>query len=366
MKVVVAKEILHEKLTLLEKVSGKHATLPVLRGIHLRASKNTLTLSATNLDVGLSVSLSVKVEHEGEAVVPASLVSSIVGSLARGGSVTCSVEEGHFVVSGGGSTARITTLPAEEFPALPQVEDGVRVSVPARSLVSVIRSVWFCASTSTIKPELASVYLFTEGNSLVAVATDSFRLAEKRVRLSEPLEMEPLLIPIRNTPDLLRVLEGAEDDVELTYNQNQLSFTQGDTYCTTRLTDGTFPDYRQIIPKEYVVSVVALTQEVAASIRKAALFAGSFNQVTLAIDPSTRSIEVRAASSEVGDVTDTLEGVIEGEALTINFNQKYLVDGFQSITSDSTSLSCAGPGRPMVMRGVGDDSYLYLVMPMNR
>ncbi|NBD74012.1 DNA polymerase III subunit beta [Patescibacteria group bacterium] len=366
MQVALAKEALHDKIHLLEKVSGRQVTLPVLRGIHLATHQGGVTLTATNLDVGISAEVPGKVAAEGEVVVPASLFASVVGSLPRGGTVSLSLEEGQLLVAGGSSQVRLATLPAEEFPSLPQVEEGVSTTLPAVTLVSALRSVWHCASTSTIKPELASVYLFAEAGSLVSVATDSFRLAEKRLRLPSGSSIEPLLLPIRNTPDVVRVFESAEGDVALEYNQNQLAFRVGDVYCTSRLTDGSFPDYQQIIPREFLVSVVALREELAAAVRKAALFAGSFNQVTLSIDPDEGVLVLRAESSEVGAVEDRVACAIEGEALTISFNQKYLADSVSALETDSVTLSAAGPGRPLVVRGVGDESFLGLVMPMNR
>jgi DNA polymerase III subunit beta len=191
-------------------------------------------------------------------------------------------------------------------------------------------------------------------------------LAEKRVRPKSSVSIEPLLVPIRTALDLVKALEACEGMVSMRFSANQLSCTFDDMYVTTRLVDGAFPDYQQIIPSDTMTKAVFLKQDIVAAVKKAAIFSDRFNQVTFELSSSAGAVKLLAVSAEVGEMNDVVEGGIEGDDLTISFNQKYLMDSFQSIEAESVSLSFSGPGRPMVIRGVGDDSFLYLVMPMNK
>ena len=366
MKAEASKEQLLQKVLLVEKASGKHLTLPVLQGIHIEATQNSLILRATNLDIGIEATLPAKIEQPGVVVVPGTVFAQVLNALPGGGMVQFELIEGHLVVGGVGSTTRIKCLEHDDFPKLPVVSDGVSITVAAKDMVSGIKSVWYSASTSTIKPELASVYVFEQNGSIVFVATDSFRLAEKRIRPKKAIDFESFLIPIRNTVDMVRVLESNEGEVELRFNDNQLSAVFDGVYFTSRLIDGSFPDYQQIIPKEFPTEAIFLKQDVQGTLKKTTIFSDKFNQVSFKIEPHKKKVMVNASSAEVGEMNDTVPATIEGDDLEISFNQKYLAESFQSIISDSVSFSFGGVGRPMVMKGVSDDSFFYLVMPMNK
>lgn len=366
MQVEVSKDMLHEKLALVEKVSGKHVTLPVLQGVYLEAKEGTLTLRATNLDVGIEATVTAKVATPGVVVVTGSVLLGLLSTLPKGGVVEIKETSGHVSVTSGKSVTNLNVLDATEFPKLPQVDGGVTGTVAAQDMVSGIRSVVFAASHSTIKPELASVFVSSENDRIVFVATDSFRLAEKSVRLKKTVAEGSFLLPVRNAPDVVRVLEMCEGEAEIAFNANQLSLQFDGVYVTSRLVDGTFPDYGQIIPKEFATEIVVLYKDLQTALRKTSLFADAFNQVRFSVEPNKKKITISAASNEVGDVEDVLAGTIEGETLAASFNQKYLSDSLQSIHSDSVICSFSGVGRPMIMKGVSDDSFLYLVMPMNK
>lgn len=366
MKAEVSKDQLFQKVGLVEKASGKHLTLPVLQGIYIEANDGTVTLRATNLDIGIEAMVPAKVEEEGVVVVPGAVFGQVLASLAQGGMVKFELQDSHLVVGGSGSTTRIKCLDHEDFPKLPRVDDGVTLVVEANDLVSGIRSVWYSASTSTIKPELASVYIYEDHGSMVFAATDSFRLAEKRVRPKKAVDFNSLLIPIKNTIDMVRVLETHDGDVEVLFNENQLSITFDGVYFTSRLIDGTFPDYGQIVPKDFVTETIFLKQDIHNTLKKTTIFSDKFNQVSFKIEPNKKKVTIHAESAEVGEMSDTVPATIEGDDLEISFNQKYLMDSFQSIPADSVVFSFSGPGKPMVMKGVSDDSFYYLVMPMNK
>jgi DNA polymerase III subunit beta len=350
---------------LVEKVTGKNTPLPVLSNVLIEAKEKTCVVKATNLDIGIEASISAEIHENGAVAVPGALLFSFLSSFSHG-AVDIHSEGQTLLVSSGGNTAKINLFPTDDFPTLPHPKPLSTVIFNTEDLLRGIRSVWYAASNSVVKPELASIFIRTEGNTVYFVATDSFRLAEKSVILKKAPDIPHLLIPSRNIPDIVRVLEDIGGTAVFECSENQLGISCGSIYITTRLVNGSFPDYRQIIPKEFVSEATLLRQDLLSALKTTGLFTNKFQQLRVMVEPNKKKLSFYAKNDEVGEVTETPPVALTGEALEISFNQKYLQDALQSISSDSVSLSFSGAGRPMVLRGVSDSSFLYLSMPMNR
>ncbi|MDP2649983.1 MAG: DNA polymerase III subunit beta, partial [bacterium] len=253
-------------------------------------------------------------------------------------------------------------------PSIPKPESKQPHLISGRSLTSGFRGVLYSASTSLIKPELASVYVYYEDGYLIFAATDSFRLAEKKIQYREEKEdIPPIIIPAKNASELSRILEMESDgDMEVFIDENQCSIRRNGLYVTSRIIDGSFPDYRSIIPKETTTEAVLLKEDFANTLKRGQVFSDKFGQVSLHIYPSKKQFTFSAHNADVGEVFDSLDAALTGEDLDISFNQRYLLECLQSVSADSISLSFAGVGKPLIIRGVGDNTFTYLVMPMNR
>ncbi|MGH7141777.1 MAG: DNA polymerase III subunit beta, partial [Minisyncoccia bacterium] len=217
-----------------------------------------------------------------------------------------------------------------------------------------------------IKPELQGVRLFGEAGVMTAAATDSFRLAEKTVPLKSRGSTPQIIIPARNSAELTRILESHSDTVDVYYDQNQLSVQVGDVYYTTRLIDGSFPNYQQILPKDAATEAVVLREDFSDALRLLQLFTDKFLQVSFLCDPKRKVVELSSHNQDIGEDTVTLKAAVSGEPVQMNFNSRYLADGVMPLTSESVRLKIQGPGKPLVMQDAADTSYLYLAMPMNR
>ena len=279
MHVTIEKEQLLDRLELVSRVSTKHITLPVLQCVLVSASGNTLSLHATNLEIGIESLLTASVKEEGSIAVPASTLTQTVQCMSVK-EVTLRTEEGSLVIEGTGSETYIKTIPHEEFPHIPKIEGaGQKVQ---RELFSLgIKTASFAASVSSIKPELGSVHILQKKeHSLTFVATDSFRLMEKTVPQKGFVLEEPILIPQKNAVELSRVCDMRSTDPYFKVNENQcaLQFEDG-VYITSRLTSGSFPDYEQIIPKEYSTHTTLLKNDLASSFKKTNIFLNKFQQV---------------------------------------------------------------------------------------
>jgi DNA polymerase-3 subunit beta len=364
MHVTISKEQLLDRLELVGKVSTKHVSLPVLQCVLLEAQGNTLTLRSTNLEIGIESAVQVHVEEDGVIAVPASTLTQTIQYMSQK-DVTLRAEDGVLVVEGSGSETNIKAIPHEEFPTIPKIEGGGQVI--NKKLFSLgIKTASFAASQSSIKPELGSVYILQKKeHSLTFVCTDSFRLMEKTVPQKGVVLDESILIPQKNALELARVCDIREGEPEFKVNENQcaLSFSDG-VYITSRLTSGSFPDYEQIIPKEYSTHSTLLKNDLAHAFKKTNIFLNKFMQVTLHV--TEKSVTVSANSGEIGTTTESVSAQTEGEDLTLSFNQRYISEPLSHIGDDSIVMHFAGLGRPLVIQGVNDSTLRYLVMPMNK
>ncbi|HWB33807.1 MAG TPA: DNA polymerase III subunit beta [Candidatus Paceibacterota bacterium] len=358
-------EQLLSAVSLASRFVEKRANLPVLGSILMVAEHGRVILRATNLECGVEVSIPAKVSQEGITAVPGSVLAGFLGN-ARGKSVTATLAGGTLKVETDRASASIKVVPHEDFPTLPQVSASSSFSAKAGDIARLLRSVAYCASTSAIKPELQSVLLYAEGNKLIAAATDSFRLAEKTVSLRSQGSVPHLLIPARNAVEFNRILEGGSGDVEVYYNEHQISAHVGNVYFTSRLIDGAFPNYRQIIPKEFSTEAVVLREDMSSALKSLSIFADKFAQVSLAIEPSKKSVLLTSRNPDVGEQISTLNATISGEPVAVNFNSKYLADSLQPIAGESVRLHSNGPGKPLLVKDASEDSFFYLAMPMNR
>jgi DNA polymerase-3 subunit beta len=364
MKVNCSKEKLEEAVFIAEKITGKNLTLPVLKGILLETENNSLKISSTNLDLGIEIKIPAKISKDGKVVVPGGILNNFLSNTQEN-EISLEQKKENLSISTKSNNTLIKTFPKEDFPSIPLIKDNEPIKIEARKFVDGLKSVWFSASNSSMKPELSSIYIHQKGGNIVFVATDSFRLAEKTIT-SKAKDFSSILIPVRNIGDIIRVLEGSGGEVEVSLNKNQVSFAFDNTYLTSRIIDGIFPDYKQIIPKETKTEAISLKEDLLNNLKIANIFSDKFNQTLFKIFPSKKKFILESKNLDIGENKGEVRASLEGDDIEIGFNYKYVMDAFQSINSDSISLALAGAGKPMIIKGVSDNTFLYIVMPMNR
>lgn len=365
MKATCLLEKLHNGVGKLEKLATKQAGLPVLAGILIVVKDGSLVLRATNLHVGAEITLPAQVEEDGLVVIDADVLQRTLSSLGKEKKVSITLQEGNLKVETEKTDLLIKAYAPEDFPTLPRVE-GISITVPVDRFMNGVESVYYSASRSDIKPEISSVYVYPENNSLVFVATDSFRLAEKKVVIKDIPEFDGVLIPVKNIVEIIRLLGQESGDIEITLSENQISFMTQGVYCTSRLVDGSFPDYRQIIPKESETTMTMMLEDLKQGLRVISVFSDKYNQVDLEIDPSNKECVVRSAHSDIGSSTTNIPAKITGNPVESRLNYTYITDAFQSIEKDSVQFVYNGNIKPIIISAVNDESFLYLIMPMNR
>lgn len=362
MKIECIQEKLMSAVSTVEKIAGKNASLPILSSIVLETNNSNLVLKSTNLDLGIEITIPARIEEEGSVAVSGSILSNFLNGV-QGEKIKIETKDSNLKISTSKNTTTIKAVSIEDFPMIPKVK-GDNFEVDGGQFVKGLKSVWYSASTSGVKPELSSVYVFCEDGYVVFVATDSFRLAEKKIKIKKSKDFGSILIPFKNIPEIIRVIERAEGDITITLSKNQLACEFDGTYLVSRVIDGVFPDYRQIIPKNETTNIVVLKQDLVQALKISNIFSDKFNQAHIKVDKSL--FEITTKNNDIGETSNILEAVVEGEPIEVNFNQKYITDCFQSIETDSITLSFNGANKPVVMKSVPDTSFLYIVMPMNR
>jgi len=366
MNIECIKEKLSYAISKAERVTGKNITLPILSCVLLEAHDSLLTIKATNLDLGIEITLPVKVIKPGKTAVSGSVLYNFISNITNDKNITLELVNDNLKISTKHTNSIIKAFPVDDFPNIPKVSKEKTFNFNVPGLIKGFKSVMYSSSVSTIRPVLSSIFLSSEEDGVVFVATDSFRLSEKRIGVKKHKEFSQILIPFKNAGEIIRTLEDIKDDVVVCLNENQISFSYNDIYITSRVIDGVFPDYKQIIPKETKTEAIVLKQDLISGLRISNIFSDKFSQVTFNVKPKEKVFEITTKNMDIGENINNIDAVITGEELTISFNYKYIIDCFQSIDSDSVSLSFSDTNKPMVVRGVGDKSFLYLVMPMNK
>ncbi|MFA6324912.1 MAG: DNA polymerase III subunit beta [Candidatus Paceibacterota bacterium] len=348
-----------------ERITGKNLTLPVLSSILFIASGKSLKLRATNLSLGIEIEIPAKIEKEGIIAISGSVLVGIFSNIFQKENISLEEVDGNLLIKTKKSQIKLKCQPNEDFPTIPQVE-GNTFDIDSKKLIDGIKSVYYSSSISDIKPEISSVYFYSKDDSLVFVSTDSFRLAEKKIKVKNLEEISGIIVPFKNIPEILRIFSEFSGEIKICFNKNQISFSSDNVYLTSRIIDGIFPDYTQIIPKEFKTECVVLKQDLLNALKLSNIFSDKFNQVNLIINPKEKIFELSSQNNEVGENKTHVDAALTGEMVEVGFNYKYFIDCFQSINSDSVSIKFNQASKPIVVSGVSDNSFLYLIMPMNR
>ncbi len=366
MNIECIKEKLAYAISKAERITGKNVTLPILSCILLEAHDSVLTIRSTNLDLGMEITLPVKVTTPGTVAVVGSVLNNFISNLTHDKNITLEVVSGNLKVSTKHSESVIKSFPIDDFPIIPKVSTVAPLKFTITDLVKGLKSVVYSASQSTIRPAISSVLVYSEEDQVVCVATDSFRLAEKKINVKKHKDFTQILIPSKNVVEIIRTFDGATGEVDVLLNQNQIAILHNDLYLTSRVVDATFPEYKQLLPKETKTEVIVLKQDLISALKISNIFLDKFSRVSFEMSPKNKTFKIITKNMDVGENIQSVDAIIKGEELTINFSYKYIVDCFQSIDSDSVTLSFVDVNRPMVITGVSEKSFTYLVMPMNK
>jgi len=361
MQLKVTQENLNKALNLVARVASSRATLPILSNVLLKIEGNRLSVSATNLDIAISCQLGAQVQSEGSLTVPARLLQDFVNGMPSG-VIELEQDEQRLKVTTDSYKSVINGVAADEFPVMPAIEGGIKWKVSGPTLKKALQQVLMAASNDESRPVLTGVYFHTVDNMVYIAATDSYRLAEKRlVQVKEPVE---LLIPATALHDVLRIINDYEGDIQVIHDDQQVQFKAGDVELVARLIDGNYPDYRKLVPAQFAVSATMPRAELVNSTKVSSLFAReSAGSIVVSIDEPSQSLWIHAVASQLGENNATLKVTAKGEG-SITLNSRYLLDALQAMDAKTVTLGFNGKLEAAMLTDADNDDYLHIIMPL--
>jgi len=375
MKVTVLQENLARGLSVVSKAVSSRSTLPVLANILVASDEGRLRLSATNLELGITCWIPARIEEEGSTTVPSRTFNDLVSTLpADQVMLKLDVKTQTLNVRGGTSTNDIKCIDAQEFPPLPVPDLEGAVQINVGDFREMIHQVVFAASTDEARPVLMGVLVQVDKDKLTMAAADGFRLSVRKAVLSTPaLAPVSAIVPSQALKELARVATDAEEPIYMVLpkGRGQVVFRVKDVEVVSQLIDGTFPDYQQIIPRKYNSRTLVSTASLLKACKQAEIFAreGSnvarFNIKTANGEMQPSEVEISATSEETGKSETIVEATVDGSGVLIAFNVKFLREALEVIKTPNVALETSAANAPGVIRPVGDDKFLHVIMPMH-
>src|SRR5918911_474089 len=369
MKFSTDKERLLAALGIAVRGASTRSAIQTLAGVMVRAEQGSVELQATDMELGVRVRVAVEAEREGAAVVPGRLLLDVVRSLPKSElSFESRSSHGDVELVSGPSRFHLRTLPADEFPRLPEVGDASVMKLPAAAFVETVNRVARAASRDETRPHLTGVLVSAGERELRMVATDSYRLSVKETALEQPLDGSlEANVPARTLQELGRIASsGANGEIEVASLEHQVIFRLGDVTLSSRLVEGRFPNYKQLLPEAFEHELRVSTGELLEVVRRISLLAQK--NAPLRLRFSEGSLEISAQTPDIGAASEALPVPFNGEPLEIGFNPDFFREGLESAEADELVLKLISPLRPGLIETTGDGdgggSFLYLVMPI--
>lgn len=360
MKLQVTQTNLARALNTVARIASHRGALPVLANVLLKTENNRLSIAATNLDIAIAHFVGSKIETEGAITVPARLMQDFISSLPEG-VINLEAAENKLKISTDKYNSVINGIPAEDFPVMPVISGGVNWKIAAGELKKALSKVVFAASNDDARPVLTGVYFTTHDDGVAIAATDSYRLAE--AKLPKPKSAINFLLPASAAADLLRIISD-EDEVSITHDEQQVSFEAGDVSLVARLIEGSYPDYRKLIPTKFTTTAKLARAELANVAKVSSLFAReSAGSITINAAKEAGEISINAVASQLGENTAKAEASVTSDG-EVTLNSRYLIDGLGAFAAADIEFCFNGKLEPCVLKSKGEPDYLHLIMPL--
>lgn len=362
MKVSVTQENLAKALTIVSRVASSKTSLPVLSNILIKTEKNRLLLAATNLEVAITEYIGAKVTSEGSITIPARLLSEFVSNLPKG-NIDLKADGTKLHIKADKYTSSINGMLAEEFPALPVIANSLSLTINADVLKQAIAQTVICASHDDTRPVLTGALLHCFEDSLYIAATDGYRLAERK--LQSCTDDVRALIPGSTLTDVARIIPDDCGDVVILIDESQVRFRMNDIEVTSRLIDGKFPDYRQLIPKETEIHATLARPDLLRVTKVASLFAReSGGSITIATDADAGTVSIHSIASQLGENTSEAEAQIDSDG-SVTLNSRYLIEALGCFDDETITFGFSGKLAPCVISSKDEQTtYQHIIMPL--
>jgi len=363
MEITILQKNLKKGIDTVQNIIGKNLTLPILNNILLTVEKKQLKLISTNLEIAIIHWTPCKVKKEGKITIPAKLFSNLTNNLPNE-KIEIKNKNNLLQIKCKNFKSNINGMNAEEFPLIPKIKNKPIIKIKASKLTQALNQIVNFVSLSDIRPEISGILIDINSKQIKFVATDSFRLGEKTISLKSDTK-KSIIIPLRTIQELIRILgDQSEEMIEISIEQNQVLFKTPDTQLISRLIEGSYPNYEQLISEKFETSLIMDTNEFLNAVKVTSLFSSKINDIKLKVIPKKSLIKIFAQDTEIGETTSELKGEIKGKEVEIIFNHKYLLDGLNNMGSKKVMLGLNGEINPGIIKAVGDPSFVYVIMPI--
>jgi len=377
MKVLVPKEKLKQGFDVIQRISPKSISLPVLNTVFLQAEKNFLSLTATDLEIGIKWWTLAKIEKSGQTLLPLSLFSGFL-ELFPEKPVTIQKKENNLFIECGNFKNKIKEITADDFPIIPTVQKNEFLEIPSDIFCEGVEQVVDIAVFSQTRPEISGIFFSFQDGSLKIAATDSFRLGEKTIIFDKKLLPSNLqnknisfIIPQRTAKEIINIFKKKKNKIKLYFStnhiliENQMTETEHpEIQLVSKLIDGEYPPYQEVIPKKYETKIILNKNEFLNHLKAAAVFSGKINEVKLQINAPKNRIDFISQNPDLGEHNSFMFAKINGNSLEISFNHRFLSSGLNNIKSQEIAFELQKEEDPVILRPVGDNTYFYVVMPI--
>ncbi|MEK7194655.1 MAG: DNA polymerase III subunit beta [Patescibacteria group bacterium] len=363
MNITVGQNNLRRALNITERVVSRNTTLPILQNVILKTEQGRLRITATNLELAVTVTIGAKIEEVGEIAIPGKILTELMNALT-GDTVTLITKQETLAITTDGQDTKVLGSSTKEYPIIPKISDGNIVIVSATALKRSLSVAMESAAVTDSRPELAGVFMRWEKGKIICAATDGFRLVEQIIP-AVVKESLSIIIPRSTAAEIVRIVNDGDETITIKINENQMSVS-GDNYeLISRLVDGKYPEYHRLIPDKGQARVLVSCQELEKNIKLAGLFSSSISDITVSCEQET--LTVVSQNSDRGEAKATVPAVLKGDSFSLSVNYKYLLDGLRAANSDKVILEFTSTTGPLVVRPAGDEkSIVYLLMPLRK
>lgn len=367
MNIVIIKENLKNGLDAVSRVSTQKESLPILRNVLIRAEKESIVLIATNLEIAITYTIPGKIIEHGSFTVPAQFLFQLIATIPQE-RLNLFVKDSFLEIMAENYHARIQGTPAEDFPIIPKVKNAAEYFVFSGDIIKhALEKVVVASQYSELRPELNSVLCTFSLDIITFVATDSFRLAEKKLTeqyfTSNYKKEFQFLIPLKTAHEVIKIIS-EKDEIKIFHDENQVLFSGGTWMFISRLVDGVFPDYQSVIPKEFDAKIIIRKDEFINAIKATSVFGARTQEIHILHGKQKNVIEIFSHDDVLGENTYLVPAKVEGELKNTSFNWKYLIDGIRMCEGEEILFKINSENRPAIVSSPKDTSFFYLVMPI--
>jgi len=364
MKLICTQENLKNGLLTAGRIISPSNTLPILNNILLKTENGLLKIASTNLEVAVSTQVRCKIEEEGAITVFSKTIIDLINNLPNK-NISLETIGADLHIETENYKTSVKTLPADEFPLIPEPEGKEKISLGAQELKNAINQVVFAVSTNQTQPEISGVFMNVEEKIITLAATDRYRLAEKKITLPKSAGFsQQVVIPQKTILELSRVIGNQTEDIEITLNPNQISFTLGQTQIISRLIDGQYPDYKQIIPQNSSTVIHTQKQAFINALKAGGIFSQGSNSVKFDFAQGKQVLTVTSESQDLGKSVVELPSEIEGGDGELILNHRYILDCLSCMETPNVIVKIINDSSPSLILPEGKNDYVYLIMPI--